>query len=100
MSTIMYGQVNAAGIEVDRYTEASDLRITESGDTRVTELIYPNIITSDLSATPTLKVWIGTAYYNVHGVWKFLTPYIKHNNTWKEPDAIYVKQSGKWRRSY
>lgn len=100
MPLIQYGQVGPDVISVERYTEDDNLRITEAGDTRITNEITPNLITSDLLATPSLFTFTREAFYNVNGVWKFLTPYVKHNNTWKEPDAIYVKQSGVWRRGY
>lgn len=100
MPLIQYGQVESGVVILERFTEDDNLRITETGDTRITNDVVTNVITSYLNAIPSLLTYNKEAFYNVNGVWKFLTPYVKHNNTWKEPNAIYVKQSGVWRRGY
>ena len=101
MPLIQYGQVES-GIDTDvtRITEASDTRITEAGDTRITENIVVNNVTSFLNAIPTLNTFYQDMYYNVGGVWKISTPYVKHSGSWKLPEQIYIKQSGNWRRVY
>ena len=35
----------------------------------------------------------------VEGVWKFGTPLVKVNNTWKTVIKIYVKVDGVWREA-
>lgn len=99
MSTIQYGQVTSAAVTYERITEGSDTRITESGDIRITNDVFPNIITSSLTAIPTLSSPFREMYYNVLGAWKVCIPYVKHNNIWKQPISIYVKQSGIWIRT-
>lgn len=98
MPTIQYAQVTSEAVEYERITEASDTRITEAGDIRVTNDVFPNIITSEIQALPTLIVSVREMYYNVGGVWKFSTPYVKHLGTWKQPEKTYIKQSGTWIR--
>ena len=101
MPLIQYGQVESgADTDLIRITEASDTRITESGDIRITGLVEKNVSVSYLNAIPTLTTFIQNMYYNVGGVWKISTPYVKHNGTWKIPDQIYIKQSGNWKRVY
>lgn len=101
MPLIQYGQVESGTItDVTRITEASDTRITEAGDIRITGNIAVNQSESYLNAIPTLTTFFQNMYYNVGGVWKISTPYVKHNGTWKIPDQIYIKQSGNWKRVY
>lgn len=101
MPLIQYGQVESGTItDVTRITEASDTRITEAGDTRITENVIVNNVTSYLNAIPTLTTFYQNMYYNVGGVWKISTPYVKHSGSWKLPDQIYIKQSGNWKRVY
>lgn len=98
MSEIQYGQVTSGAVIYERITEASDTRITEAGDIRITNDVFLNNVESILTADPTLIVSIREMYYNVAGVWKFCTPYLKHSGTWKEPSSVYIKQSGTWTR--
>jgi hypothetical protein len=101
MPLIQYGQVESGIItDVIRITEASDTRITEAGDIRITGNIVTNSSESYLNAIPTLTTFYQDMYYNVGGVWKISTPYVKHSGTWKIPDQIYIKKSGNWKRAY
>lgn len=100
MPLIQYGQVDSNLVIYNRITEDSDTRIIESGDTRITENTTLNTIESSLIATATLIVSLREMFYNVEGVWKFCIPYIKYQSIWKEPDTIYIKQSGTWIRVF
>lgn len=101
MPLIQYAQVEA-GIEdaLTRITEASDTRITESGDIRVTNEVKRNAVEGFLSATAIVLTFYQDMYYNVNGAWKISVPYIKNNDNWVQPQAIYVKRSGNWERAF
>jgi len=101
MPIIQYGQVDSGfDTDITRITENDDTRITESNDIRITGLLARNISESYLNAIPTLNVLVSTMYYNLEGTWKIIVPYVKHSGAWKQPEIIYIKQSGIWRRVY
>lgn len=101
MPLIQYGQVEAGvDSELTRITEASDTRITESGDIRVTDITKRNAIEGFLTATATLITFYQDMYYNVNGAWKISTPYVRYNDNWVQPAAIYIKRSGNWERAF
>jgi hypothetical protein len=100
--TIQYGQVQSY-FDTERIRElenGTDIRITESGDTRITGDTAVNMSVSYLSASGTRINPLRDAYVKFSGIWRSTEPYVKHDGTWKEPYAIYVKQSGVWRRVY
>ena len=101
--TIQYGQVESY-FDTERIRElenGTDIRITESGDTRITGDTAVNMSVSSLSATGTKKtILLQDAYVKFSGIWRSTEPYVKHEGVWKDPYAIYVKQSGVWRRVY
>lgn len=100
--TIQYGQFESRiDAELTRELEnGTDIRITESGDTRITNDAYLNVAISYLTATGNRINPLRDAYVKFSGIWRSTEPYVKHEGTWKEPYAIYVKQSGAWRRVY
>jgi hypothetical protein len=100
MSLIQYGQFQSVFDVLERITEASDLRITEAGDTRITNDELGNTGDSTMVADPTLIPMASEPYVKVSGVWKLFVPYVKYNGTWKQPNAIYKKVSGNWKRVY
>ena len=100
MSLIQYGQVEGVIQAEFRITEASDSRITEAGDFRITNDTIANIIDSSMVADPTFTKFSSQPYVKITGDWHLFTPYVKHNGTWKEPEIIYKKISGQWRRVY
>jgi hypothetical protein len=99
MPLIQFGQVNQYYGIYERTTEASDLRITENGDTRITNEVQENSAISSIYVVPTYKPLETTAYIRIDGVWKIYVPYVKYNNTWTQP-TIYKKISGNWKRVY
>jgi len=100
MPTIQYAQFESVSEVLERITEASDLRITEAGDTRITNDAINNAAESSLVADPLLKPLASGAYVKVSGVWKLFVPYVKYNGSWQQPNAIYKKISGNWKRVY
>lgn len=102
MSLILYGQVESyvASDLIRDLENGTDIRITEAGDTRVTGDVTLNTIESFLTAKGVIIGFLNNTYVNVGGAWKNATPYVKHNETWKEPASIYIKQTGNWVRVY
>ena len=100
MPTIQYAQFESVVETLTRITEANDIRITEASDTRVTNDAINNAAESSIVADPLLIPLASGAYVKVSGVWKLFVPYVKHSGTWKQPNAIYKKISGNWKRVY
>ena len=100
MPTIQYAQVESIVDVQERITEANDFRITEAGDFRITNEGLNNVVVASMVADPTLKPLASEPYVKVSGVWKLFVPYVKHSGTWKQPNAIYKKISGNWKRVY
>lgn len=100
MPLIQYGQFESITAVYTRITEGSDTRITESGDTRITNDEVGNTVVASLVADPTFTKFSSQPYVNINGTWRLFTPYVKHEGTWKEPEIIYKKISGTWRRVY
>jgi hypothetical protein len=50
------------------------------------------------SGTLTATAFDSTMYVRDLGTWKVSVPYVKDNNIWKRPLAIYKNQSGLWKR--
>jgi hypothetical protein len=100
MPLIQYGQFESISEGSTRITEASDTRITEAGDIRITNDSISNIVETSMVADPTLKPLASEPYVKVSGVWKLFVPYVKYNGSWQQPNAIYKKVSGNWKRVY
>jgi hypothetical protein len=100
MPLIQYGQFEPSFETYTRITEGSDTRITEGSDTRITNEEVGNTGVTSLVAQPTLKPLASQPYVNVGGVWKLFVPYVKYNGVWQQPNAIYKKVSGNWKRVY
>ena len=100
MPLIQYGQFESVSEELTRITEASDTRITEAGDIRITNEETGNTVVGSLVAEATLKPLASEPYVKVSGVWKLFVPYVKYNGSWQQPNAIYKKISGNWKRVY
>lgn len=99
-------KVNFSGVfgpffaEAVRTTEEEDDRITEEGDLRITEQLINNSGVGSLVVTSTKLPFASQPFVKVSDDWKVFTPYVKNNDLWQEPEAIYKKESGLWRRIY
>lgn len=100
MPLIQYGQFESTFDVLERITEAGDLRITEAGDIRITNNEIGNTGDSTMVADPLLIPMASEPYVKVSGVWKLFVPYVKYNGAWQQPNAIYKKISGNWKRVY
>lgn len=99
LMTLHYGQVDQNPQNLIRETEAEDIRITEQGDTRITNELILNQVTSTLSATASLIGFNSQAYVKDGGAWEdLLNVYVKRNGSWVIPDKIYVNENGNWKR--
>jgi len=83
-----------------RITEAEDYRITENGDSRVTNDVSVNLVDSTLIASGDLIPFSSIAYYKTGGVWKVTDVDAKSNGDWDALQAVYKKISGSWKRIY
>jgi hypothetical protein len=87
-------------LEGIRLTESGDTRITEDGDTRITFGVNPNIVYGTLVALGTEIEFSAIAYIKERGAWRTFDPYVKFNDLWDEPQAIYKKIGNNWKRVY
>jgi len=87
-------------LEGIRLTESGDTRITEDGDTRITFGANPNIVYGTLVALGTEIEFSAIAYIKERGAWRTFDPYVKFNDLWDEPQAIYKKIGNNWKRVY
>jgi hypothetical protein len=87
-------------ITIYRETEDGlDLRITEDGDSRII-LNRSNAASGSLTATGTKVPFLPKIYAKDDGIWKTVTPYVKYNGSWTEPQRVYVNDNGNWKRVY
>ena len=85
----------------NRITEAGDTRITEQSDVRIVADVLPNAATSAINVTYTYIEFNSTAYVKWNGVWTQFTPKVKQDGTWDDPLAIYKKiDANNWKRAY
>ncbi len=82
----------------DRILENEDYRITEGGDSRITNEIAVNTVDSTVVADATLIPFSSTVYYKTGGVWKTTLVDAKYNGNWDALTAVYKKISGSWKR--
>ncbi|WBF78181.1 hypothetical protein MEP402_gp61 [Methylophilales phage MEP402] len=100
--TIQYGEFKSyAATDLIRDLETgTDIRITESGDTRITGTVLVNAGVSYLTAEATKTGFLSNMYVKYLGAWKDSAPYVKHNGSWKTPTEIYKKVGTNWVRVY
>ena len=89
--TIQYGEFKSYNdTDLIRDLETgTDIRITESGDTRITGIVLVNAGVSYLTAEATKIGFLSYMYIKYLGAWKDSQPYVKHLGSWKEPTEIY-----------
>lgn len=98
---IQYGQVTSQPLTFIRELETgTDIRITESGDTRITDDVYLNRVEGSMTATATFIPWFAEQYVKRNDVWFQIETYAKSSGTWQQPIRIYKKISGNWKRVY
>lgn len=98
--TVKYVSFISGIATFDRTLENEDYRITESGDSRITNDIAINTVDGTLVAEATLIPFNSVAYYKENGVWKSALVDTKYNGNWDALEAVYKKISGSWKRIY
>lgn len=79
----------AIAIPADRVTEAGDTRVTEDGLIRSTGDISSNAGSSSIVASGHKIVFDSELYVKYLSNWKIGTPYVKYQNNWILPIAVY-----------
>lgn len=95
-----YVEVVSGQATFTRITESEDVRVTQAGNTRITNAIPTNEIIGSMVALDTYIPFSSTAYYKTGGNWQTSDVYVKHNGNWNPPTAVYKKISGNWKRIY
>jgi len=100
--TIQYGEFKSYNnTDLIRDLETgTDIRITESGDTRITGTVLVNAGVSYITAEATKTTFLSNMYVKYLGAWKDSAPYVKHEGSWKTPTRIYKKVGTNWVRVY
>lgn len=84
-----------------RLTESGDIRVTEDGlDTRISVNVNPNVVYCNIVSDGVLTPFEAVAYIKENGVWEEFDPYVKWGGTWSLPDKIYKNISENWKRVY
>lgn len=95
-----YVEVVSGQATFTRITESEDYRITEAGDSRITNLIPTDEVLGSMVANDTYIPFSSIAYYKTGGVWKQTDVDTKYNGNWDALQAVYKKISGNWKRIY
>lgn len=84
-----------------RLTESGDVRVTEDGlDTRVALNVNANNVYAVIISDGVHIPFEATAYIKEDGVWKEFDPYVKWGGSWAFPDKVYKNISNTWKRVY
>ncbi len=84
-----------------RLTESGDIRVSEDGlETRVSINVNPNITYCNIVSDGVVIPFEAVAYIKEDGVWKEFDPYVKWGGAWNLPDRIYKNISENWKRVY
>jgi hypothetical protein len=85
----------------NRISEAGDTRITEASDVRIVADVLPNAAEGIMSVSYTYIAFSSTAYFKWNGQWTEFTPKVKQDGSWDDPLAIYSKiDAYNWKRAY
>ena len=98
---IKYGQTESGLITYERATQNDDIRITEGGDTRITNEAIANVIDSSLVVQGDRGIWTSTGYIKEGAVWKEISHiYVKYNGNWVTPEKMYKNENNVWKLIY
>jgi hypothetical protein len=98
--TVKFVFVTSGNTEFTRVLENEDYRITENGNSRITNDLSTNTITSSLVANDTYIPFNSVAYYKTGGIWKVANVDAKYLGNWDALQSVYKKISGNWKRIY
>lgn len=86
--------------EAIRVTETGDTRVTEDGNIRITAPLVYNQAEGTLVGASDKTQFNTVAYVKQSGVWKRMIPNAKHEGVWKEAMKMYKKINENWKRIY
>lgn len=81
-----------------RLTESGDTRVTEESNVRITGLISQNEFVASLVTSAERRAFSQETYAKYDGDWLDAIPYVKYDGAWSEPDKIYKNINGNWKR--
>lgn len=88
----------AIAIPADRVTEAGDTRVTEDGLIRSTGDISSNAGSSSIVVFGNRIQFDSELYVKYLSNWKIGTPYVHYQNNWVIPIAVYKLIDNNWKR--
>jgi hypothetical protein len=88
----------AVAIPADRVTEAGDTRVTEDVLIRATGDFSSNSGSSSMTVFSNKIQFDSELYVKYLSNWKIGTPYVNHQNNWVMPVAIYKYVDNNWKR--
>lgn len=83
-----------------RLSELGDTRITEDGNVRVASDASPNSVYGTINADGLVRPFAAVAYIKEDGIWKEFDPYVKWGGDWTLPEKVYKNVSNRWKRVY
>jgi hypothetical protein len=83
-----------------RLTELGDTRVTEDGNVRVSSGASQNSVYGTINADGLVRPFAAVAYIKENGIWKEFDPYVKWGGDWTLPDKVYKNVSNRWKRVY
>lgn len=99
--SIKYGQITSSLETYTRITEAGDTRVTEDGlDTRITNDISNSLMVGSIVAEAIKIPFTSTLNIKYSGNWVPAYVSVKYNGNWVLPEKIYRKQNGVWIRIF
>lgn len=97
---IRYGIYSGFNEEAIRVTSSGDTRVTEDGNIRITGPLVYNEAEGTLVGISDFTKFNSLAYVKKDGVWYRMTPNAKHEGAWKVPTRSYKNINGNWKRIY
>lgn len=86
--------------EATRVSSSGDIRVTEDGNTRITEPLVYNQAEGAMVGASDKTQFNAVAYVKQSGVWKRMIPNVKDSSIWKTPSKMYKKINENWKRIY
>lgn len=83
-----------------RLTELGDTRVTEDGNVRVSSGASQNSVYGTINADGLVRPFAAVAYIKENGIWKEFDPYVKWGGDWTLPEKVYKNVSNRWKRVY
>lgn len=95
-----YAVYEAQQDNIIRLTELGDTRVTEDGNIRVARNVSKNSVYGTINVAGAVTPFAAVAYIKEDGIWKEFDPYVKWGGDWTLPEKVYKNISNKWKRVY